>query len=570
MSKKKVNKPVKSNKRNDRVTIDPIMNFKDKEDKEELSLINGFSLSIGNDKHTGDYRNINIKQFSIGTAKKKLFDNTDLQISHGRKYGLIGPNGKGKTTILNHIAKRLLPINNNLDLLLVEQEVAASSNKVINVVLDANKKKRKLEKEISILHNIIETEDDFEESIITEMQEMQHELNLIGSEKDESKVRKILYGLGFEEKDQERPTSDFSGGWRMRIAIAKALYMEPTLLLLDEPTNHLDLNAVIWLTSYLTEWKKSLIVVSHNQAFLNEICTDILHISNLKLDHYKGNYANFNKVLIQKKKNEQKEWNKIEKRLNEMRKKGETKNKQKEFLDKCGLNRPEKDYVVNINFGESTDLSRPVLSINDVSFEYTEGNTILKNVEFGLDLYSRITIVGPNGAGKSTFINLLVGNLTPTTGTVYRNHSLKIAYYNQHFIDVLPMDQTPIEYLQTIDNIPDQEIRRMLGTIGLEGNAHIKPIGTLSGGQKARVVLVSCQMLQPHILVMDEPTNHLDIESINGLIDAINKFKGGVVLVSHDMELITQTECVLWVCNNKSIKKYNGEYDDYRDEILSN
>ena len=545
------------------------MNFEDKEDKEELSLINGFSLSIGNDKHTGDYRNINIKQFSIGTAKKKLFDNTDLQISHGRKYGLIGPNGKGKTTILNHIAKRLLPINNNLDLLLVEQEVAASSNKVINVVLDANKKKRKLEKEISILHNIIETEDDFEESIITEMQEMQHELNLIGSEKDESKVRKILYGLGFEEKDQERPTSDFSGGWRMRIAIAKALYMEPTLLLLDEPTNHLDLNAVIWLTSYLTEWKKSLIVVSHNQAFLNEICTDILHISNLKLDHYKGNYANFNKVLIQKKKNEQKEWNKIEKRLNEMRKKGETKNKQKEFLDKCGLNRPEKDYVVNINFGESTDLSRPVLSINDVSFEYTEGNTILKNVEFGLDLDSRITIVGPNGAGKSTFINLLVGNLTPTTGTVYRNHSLKIAYYNQHFIDVLPMDQTPIEYLQTIDNIPDQEIRRMLGTIGLEGNAHIKPIRTLSGGQKARVVLVSCQMLQPHILVMDEPTNHLDIESINGLIDAINKFKGGVVLVSHDMELITQTECVLWVCNNKSIKKYDGEYDDYRDEILS-
>jgi len=563
MGKKTVNKPVKSNKRNDRVTEV----IEDK--KEELSLINGFSLSIGNDKHTGDYRNININQFSIDTAKKKLFDNTDLQISHGRKYGLIGPNGKGKTTILNHIAKRLLPISKNLDLLLVEQEVAPSSNKVINIVLDANKKKRKLEKEISIIQNIIETEDDFEESIITEMHDMQQELNSIGSEKDESKVRKILYGLGFEEKDQERPTSDFSGGWRMRISIAKALYMEPTLLLLDEPTNHLDLNAVIWLTNYLTEWRKSLIVVSHNQAFLNEVCTDILHISKLKLDHYKGNYAKFSKALVQKKKNEQKAWDKVEKRLNEMRKKGENKNKQKEYIDKTGLNRPEKDYVVNINFGEPNDLTRPVLNINDVSFEYTEGNTILKNVEFGLDLDSRITIVGPNGAGKSTFINLLVGNLDPTTGSVYRNHSLKIAYYNQHFIDVLPMDQTPIEYLQTIDNIPDQDIRRMLGTIGLEGNAHVKQIGTLSGGQKARVVLVSCQMLKPHILVMDEPTNHLDIESINGLIDAINKFEGGVVLVSHDMELITQTECVLWVCNNKVIKKYDGEYDDYRDEILS-
>ena len=563
MGKKTVNKPVKSNKRNDRITEV----IEDK--KQELALTNGFALSIGNDKHTGDYRNININQFSIDTTKKKLFDSTDLQVSYGRKYGLIGPNGKGKTTILNHIAKRLFPISKNLDLLLVEQEVAPSSKKVINVVLDANEKKIKLEKEISIIQKIIDTKDDFEESIITEMQEMQEQLNSIGSEKDEAKVRKILHGLGFEGEDQERPTSDFSGGWRMRISIAKALYMEPTLLLLDEPTNHLDLNAVIWLTSYLTEWKKSLIVVSHNQSFLNEICTDILHISKMKLDHYKGNYSKFNKALTQKKKNEQKEWDKIEKKVNEMRKKGEPKNKVKEFLDKSEMERPEKEYTVNIDFGEPNTLTRPVLSINDVTFEYNEGKTILKNIEFGLDLDSRITIVGPNGAGKSTFINLLVGNLTPTSGTVYRNHALKIAYYNQHFIDVLPMNQTPIEYLKTIDNLPDQEIRRMLGTIGLEGSAHIKLIGTLSGGQKARVVLVSCQMLQPHILVMDEPTNHLDIESINGLIDAINKFEGGVVLVSHDMELITQTECVLWVCNKQTIKKYDGEYDDYRDEILS-
>ena len=567
MGKKNTNKPVKSNKRQDRIADKEAL-INDIKNEDDIKLNKGFALSIGNNKHIGDYRNVNINQFSIDTSKKKLFDNTDLQISYGRKYGLIGPNGKGKTTILNHIAKRLFPISKNLDLLLVEQEVAPSSKKVINVVLDANEKKRQLEKEISTIQSIIDNKDDFEESIITDMQEMQEQLNSIGSEKDEAKVRKILHGLGFEGDDQERPTSDFSGGWRMRISIAKALYMEPTLLLLDEPTNHLDLNAVIWLTSYLTEWKKSLIVVSHNQAFLNEICTDILHISKMKLDHYKGNYFKFNKALSQKKKNEQKEWDKIEKKVNEMRKKGEPKNKVKEFLDKS-INRPEKEYTVNIDFGEPNNLSRPVLSINDVTFEYNEGKTILKNVEFGLDLESRITIVGPNGAGKSTFINLLVGNLTPTSGTVYRNHSLKVAYYNQHFIDVLPMDQTPIEYLQTIDNLPDQEIRRMLGTIGLEGSAHIKPIGTLSGGQKARVVLVSCQMLQPHILVMDEPTNHLDIESINGLIDAINKFEGGVVLVSHDMELITQTECVLWVCNNQSIKKYDGEYEDYRDDILN-
>ena len=193
---------------------------------------------------------------------------------------------------------------------------------------------------------------------------------------------------------------------------------------------------------------------------------------------------------------------------------------------------------------------------------------ILEKVDFGIDLDSRITIVGPNGAGKSTFINLIVGNLKPKKGYISKNHSLRFAYYNQHFIDVLPMDKTPIEYLKTIKELPDQDIRRLLGTIGLEGNAHVKQIGKLSGGQKSRVVLVSCQMMDPHILVLDEPTNHLDIESINGLIEAINNFEGGVVIVSHDMELITQTDCVLWVCENKQIKKFDGDYDDYRNHIL--
>ena len=548
---------------------EPEITEEQKEEKKELSFKNGFALTIGNDKVSGDYRNINVQQFSIDTIKKKLFDNTDLQISYGRKYGLIGPNGKGKTTILNHIAKKVFPISEDLDLLLVEQEVEASSKKVIDVVLDANEKKRKLEKELESIQYIIDNEDDYDDNLIEELQNLQQELQAIGSDKDESKVRKILHGLGFMEKDQERPTSDFSGGWRMRVSIAKALYMEPTLLLLDEPTNHLDLNAVIWLTDYLTLWRKSLIVVSHNQAFLNEVCTDILHVYNLKLDHYRGNYAKFYRALEQKKKNESKEWEKIEKRVNEMKKKGEPKNKVKEFLEKCEIKRPEKDYIVNINFGDPPALSRPILTIEDVTFGYKEDKVILKNVEFGLDLDSRVTIVGPNGAGKSTFINLLVGNLEPVNGTIFRNHALKMAYYNQHFIDVLPMEMTPIEYLKTVDNLPDQEIRRMLGTIGLEGSAHVKQIGTLSGGQKARVVLVSCQMMKPHVLVMDEPTNHLDIESINGLIDAINKFEGGVVLVSHDMELITQTDCVLWVCDEKKIEKFNGDYDDYREYILN-
>ena len=569
MGKKNKGKKTHSNKRNSRKESESTVSEKTSRKVQE-QYTDGFSLTLLNEKHTGDYRNVSIKEFSINTIKKQLFNNANLVLAYGKRYGMLGPNGKGKTTILNHIAKRLFPISTDLDILLVEQEVQPSTKSVLEVVLDANEKKRILEAERKAIQNIVEKQDDYDDSLLEELQELESELSSIGSEKDESEVRRILTGLGFIGDDHERATKNFSGGWRMRIAIAKALYMKPTLLLLDEPTNHLDLNAVIWLTNYLSTWKKSLLIVSHNQHFLNDVCTDMLHISDLKLDHYRGNYYKFTRALKQKMREKEKEWEKIERRIKEMQKKGTPKKEVQTFQDTCGITKPGKDYVVNINFGSPSNLSGTILTINNMSFSYDGNKKILNNIDFGMDLDSRITIVGPNGTGKSTFINLLVGNLKPTTGTVFRNNNLKIAYYNQHFIDVLPMDKNPIEYLQTIDNLHEQEIRKLLGTIGLEGSAHKKKMGTLSGGQKARVVLVSCQMLQPHILVMDEPTNHLDIESINGLIEGINNFEGGVLIVSHDMNLITETDCVLWVCEKNTIKKFDGEYDDYVDIVLEN
>ena len=271
---------------------------KKEEEKTEIKTLDGFSLKIGNMESTGDYKNINIEDFSIRTNNKELFDNCNLKLNYGNKYGLIGKNGIGKTTLLNHINKKILPINENLDILLVEQEIKASEKNVLETVLDANEKKRKMEKQIEIMEEKIE-KNEIELEFVNEMNIIKDELKLIGSEKDESKVKKILNGLGFNEEEQQKETKYFSGGWRMRIALAKALYMEPTLLILDEPTNHLDLNAVLWLTNYLINWKKGLIVVSHNQNFLNEICSHILHIDNYKINSYTGNYINFSKLKMQ-------------------------------------------------------------------------------------------------------------------------------------------------------------------------------------------------------------------------------------------------------------------------------
>ena len=557
INNKKKNKKKNKNKKND---------FLEEESKIEKTL-DGFSYIFENNSISSDYRNFNIKNFSISTTKKNLFDNASLNIVYGNNYGFVAPNGKGKSTIMNFISKKIFPICDELDILLVEQEIKPSDKLIIDEVLDANEKRSKLIDKINNIEFEIEENNDYDLKLVDELNNLREELEIIGLEKDKVKVIKILNGLGFSNNDYYKKVKEFSGGWRMRIAIAKALYLEPTLLLLDEPTNHLDLNAVIWLTSYLENWKNSLIVVSHNQYFLNDICDEIIHIDNNKIYQYKGNYYKFVDINNQKRKNHEKEWTKIDKKIKEMKSKNTPKKEIQEYISKLEIKRPEKDYLVNINFGENSKIQGSLVTIDDVYFGYNN-DYILEKINFGLDQESRITIVGANGSGKSTFINLLVGNLQPNSGYIYVKHGIKIGYYNQHFIDVLPMELTCIEYLQTIKDLEEQDIRKYLGTIGLEASAHLKKIGELSGGQKARVVLVSLQMQEPQILIMDEPTNHLDIESINGLIEGINNFEGCVVLVSHDMELITQTECVLWECKNKSISKFRGDYDLYKKIIL--
>lgn len=338
-------------------------------------------------------------------------------------------------------------------------------------------------------------------------------------------------------------------------------------------------------------------VVSHDQDFMNATCGEILHIENLKLISYKGDYDQFKSEEKNRYLQQVKAWEKQEKRLKELKRSGQSKAKATETVknnkkrepgarskkkendaiasgtataqNKELIERP-KEYAVKLEFTEVPELSRPVMEIANVHFRYSEKTPVIfDHIDFGIDMDSRICIVGPNGAGKSTLLKLMTGEIDPTKGEVRRNPRLRMGIYNQHFVDRLPMDKTPVEHLR--DRFQDedyQSIRNRLGKYGLEGHAHEVVMRDLSGGQKARVVFVDLALSKPHILLLDEPTNNLDVETIDALIDAMNEFNGGIVVVTHDQRLIENCDCELWVVEKQSVTKWTAGFDDYKASLL--
>ncbi|XP_065740975.1 ATP-binding cassette sub-family F member 1 isoform X2 [Phocoena phocoena] len=529
---------------------------------------------------------IKLEKFSISAHGKELFVNADLYIVASRRYGLVGPNGKGKTTLLKHIANRALSIPPNIDVLLCEQEVVADETPAVQAVLRADTKRLKLLEEERQLQGQLEQGDDV---AAERLEKVYEELRATGAAAAEAKARRILAGLGFDPEMQNRPTQKFSGGWRMRVSLARALFMEPTLLMLDEPTNHLDLNAVIWLNNYLQGWRKTLLIVSHDQGFLDDVCTDIIHLDAQRLHYYRGNYMTFKKMYQQKQKELLKQYEKQEKKLKELKAGGKStkqaekqtkealtrkqqkcrrKNQDEESQEAPELLKRPREYTVRFTFPDPPPLSPPVLGLHGVTFGYEGQKPLFKNLDFGIDMDSRICIVGPNGVGKSTLLLLLTGKLTPTRGEMRKNHRLKIGFFNQQYAEQLRMEETPTEYLQRGFNLPYQDARKCLGRFGLESHAHTIQICKLSGGQKARVVFAELSCREPDVLILDEPTNNLDIESIDALGEAINEYKGAVIVVSHDARLITETSCQLWVVEEQSVSQIDGDFEDYKREVL--
>lgn len=546
---------------------------------------------------------IKVHNMTIRAKGKILLENTTLTIAAGRRYGLVGPNGKGKSTVMRMIARRQVPVPENLDVLLVEQEVVGTDDSALASVVAADVELMNLRKEEAELNkklNEMELADgkagDEEGEIGDRLNEIYERMNELGSASAEARASKILHGLGFSEEMQKRSTNLFSGGWRMRISLARALYIQPTVLLLDEPTNHLDLRAVLWLEEYLTRWKKTLVVVSHDRDFLNSITTDIIHLFDEKLHYYRGNFVQFEEMYEQKRREMNKEFEKYQKQLKAAKKSGskekqdkvakDAKNKAKQKGKKGGnqgasddaINaapRQWNDYTVKFEFPEPTELSPPLLQLMDASFKYPGREDFgLKDLNIGIDMGSRVAIVGPNGAGKTTLMNLLAGDLEPTHGDQRKSHKLRIGRYNQHFVDALAFDVSAVEYLQGISGLRPEEIRAKLGKFGLSGHHHLQPICKLSGGQKARVVFAAIALSNPHILLLDEPTNHLDMESIDALADALEEFEGGVVIISHDSKLLSRVcddaeRSEVWIVEDGQVTEYDGYFEDYKDELIA-
>ncbi|XP_010931931.1 ABC transporter F family member 4 [Elaeis guineensis] len=577
-----------------------------KEDKDVFNVVIGTRASAldsdGEDAAAdANLRDISIESFTVSAAGKDLLKNASLKISHGKRYGLVGPNGKGKSTLLKLLAWRRIPVPRNIDVLLVEQEVVGDDRTALEAVVSANEELVSLRKEVAAVSERPEGDEDDENG--ERLAELYERLQLLGSDAAEAQASKILAGLGFTKEMQVRPTRSFSGGWRMRISLARALFMQPTLLLLDEPTNHLDLRAVLWLEEYLCRWKKTVVVVSHDRDFLNTVCNEIIHLHEMKLHVYRGNFDDFESGYEQKRKEVNKKFETYDKQRKAAQRSG-SKAQQDKVKDRAkyvvakeaakskgkgkGDNDDDlprdvpqkwKDYTVQFSFPEPTELTPPLLQLIEVSFSYPSREDFrLSDVDVGIDMGTRVAIVGPNGAGKSTLLNLIAGDLVPTEGEVRRSQKLRIGRYSQHFVDLLTMEENPVQYLLRLH--PDQEgfskqeaVRAKLGKFGLPSHNHLTPIAKLSGGQKARVVFTSISMSRPHILLLDEPTNHLDMQSIDALADALEQFTGGVVLVSHDSRLISRVcedeeKSEIWIVEDGTVKKYPGTFEDYKEDLL--
>lgn len=516
---------------------------------------------------------IDINNITVRIGNKTLLESASAHLADGWKVGIVGANGCGKSTLFRVLLglqeTELGEINfpSGARISTVAQEMKDIDIHVLDYVLSQDKERQEL---LEKLQNAKESE----------LAEIHERLNFIGASSAEGRASAILSGLGFSNDDFSRPIKEFSGGWRMRLALAAALFAPSDILLLDEPTNHLDLEASVWLENHLQKYRGTLLLISHDRYILNDLCNHIIHFENKKLNVYNGNYDTFQttrslqrEVLAKQIAKQEQQRKHLQSFIDRFRYKA-TKAKQAQsrmkMLEKMEVLPPlSSEYSSSFEFPEAQKMASPLIKLDSVSVGYDD-NVVLKNLNLNIGNDDRIALLGANGNGKSTFAKLLSGRLNPMSGNIIKSSKLEVGYFAQHQSEELPLDMSACEYLTSLmPEMPETKIRAHLAAFGLSQEKATTQIALLSGGEKARLLFAVMSRKSPALLILDEPTNHLDIEGRDALLEALNAYNGAVILITHDLHLVELVADDLWLVKNHTCKVYNGDLTEYRDLLLN-
>jgi len=516
---------------------------------------------------------IHIDNLTYRIAGRPILEGASATIDSGHRVGLVGRNGAGKTTLLRLITRDIesdqgairLPVQARLGI--TQQEAPGGPESLIETVLAADE-------ELTTLRRAAEEETDPDQ-----IGQIHTRLAQIDGYAAEARAARLLAGLGFDHAAQQRPCAEYSGGWRMRVALAALLFSQPDILLLDEPTNHLDLEATLWLEDYLRRYRGTVLIVSHDRNLLNRAVTEILHLDHGKLTLYTGTYDQFENARRERAAQDAKarvrqlaEQARIQKFVDRFRYQANKARQAQSRLKVLARMQPVADLPgeerTPITFPAPDELAPPLFSCDDVTLGYGD-NTVLRDLNLRLDPDDRIALLGANGNGKSTFIRYLAGRLAPLAGTESRPKKLRVGYFAQHQVDELDMKATAfLELSRRRPKDTPQQLRNLLGGFGFSMEKSETPIASLSGGEKARLLLSLMSCDRPHLLLLDEPTNHLDVVARELLVEALNDFPGAVIVVSHDPHLIETTVDRLWLVDDGRIETFDGDIGDYRDRVL--
>src|SRR5881227_3221903 len=519
---------------------------------------------------------LSIADISVRIAGQLLIDHGSAQIVPGARVGLIGRNGAGKSTLFQAIRGELPTESGTITIPprwrvgSLAQEAPNGPESLLEVVLKADLERDALLREADLAHDP------------HRIAEIQIRLVDIDAHSAPARAAAILSGLGFSTADQARPCSEFSGGWRMRVALAATLFSAPDLLLLDEPTNYLDLEGTLWLEDHLANYPRTVIVISHDRDLLDTSVDQILHLDRGKLTLYKGTYSSFEEQRAMREmldakhaKRQADERKRLQAFVDRFKAKASKARQAQSRVKMLERMKPVTALVTQdvreISFPEPEKmLSPPIIAVDDVSVGYDAKNPVLNRVTLRIDTDDRIALLGANGNGKSTLVKLLAGKLAPFSGQVTRADKLSIAYFAQHQLDELNEDGSAYDHVRKLmGDAPEAKVRGRAGAIGFSGKAADTKVAKLSGGEKARLLLGLATFFGPNMIILDEPTNHLDIDSRAVLAEAINEFPGTVIMVSHDRYLIEACADQLWVVADRAVTNFDGDLDDYRRMVLS-